>query len=93
MKLAITKKQKAHLMMISKYSAVFGTDDGKAVLHDMMKSCGMLDSIFSNDPQEHAYNEGQRNMVLRILRTINTDPAELEGHFIKAGQLEETYEI
>ncbi len=91
--IAITKKQKAHLMMISRYSAVFGSEDGKKVLHDLMKSSGMLDSIFSNDPQEHAYNEGQRNMVLRILRTINTDPAELEGHFEKVGQLEDTYEI
>ncbi len=63
---------------IRKYRELFSTDFGKEVLHDLCKSCHVYHSTFDNNPQEMAYREGERSVVLRILRTINIDPLELD---------------
>lgn len=77
--------------MISRYRAVFNTDDGKIVLNDMMKTFSVLDSTFDADPYIHAYNEGARSTVMRILKTINTNPDAVKTAV--KGQLEDYYEI
>lgn len=59
------------------YKEIFGSVAGKKVLYDMMKAGNMLQSSFDKDPHEMAFNEGQRNMVLRILTLLKTDPMEL----------------
>lgn len=70
------RHEKAEL--VRSYKAVFSTDQGKKVLYDLMKTFHVLHSTMDANPQELAYNEGARSVVLRILRTIQTDPAELE---------------
>ena len=83
--------QKRKLELISRYRSLFNSDDGKRVLHDMMHHWGVLGDVFDPDPRVHAYNEGARSVVMRILRTINTDPEQLEKAM--KGQLEEDYDF
>lgn len=63
---------------IRKYRELFNSDSGKEILHDLAKSCHVYASTFDQNPQEMAYREGERSVVLRILRTINIDPLELD---------------
>lgn len=63
---------------IRSYKRVFESDDGKVVLHDLMRSCHIFNSTMDANPTEHAYREGERSVVLRILKTINIDPSKLE---------------
>lgn len=72
-------KYKEKRDMISRYKRLFNTEDGKKVLHDLMKSCNVMSSTLSPDPIEMAHNEGKREIVLRILRTIQTDPSQMEA--------------
>ena len=64
--------------LVRAYKNVFSTEEGKLVLHDLMKTFHILQSTMDANPNEVAYKEGERSVVLRILRTINTDPNELE---------------
>lgn len=64
--------------LIRAYKNVFSGEQGKKVLYDLMKTFHVLNSTMDANPHELAYNEGARSVVLRILRTIQTDPAELE---------------
>ena len=70
------RHEKAEL--IRAYVRLFNTEDGKKVLHDLMKACHFFRSTMDSNSHELAYREGERSVVLRILRTIKTDPAELE---------------
>lgn len=59
------------------YCAVFGTEDGQAVLADICKRNFVFDSAFSMNPQELASNEGRRYAVLSILRFLEKNENEL----------------
>lgn len=63
---------------IRAYKRVFESEDGKVVLQDLMKSCHIFTSTMDANPTEHAYKEGERSVVLRIMRTLNIDPSKLE---------------
>lgn len=73
--------------MVKRYKRVFGSEDGKKVLHDLMKICNVMHSTLNADPLIMAHNEGERSIVLRILRTIQTDPRQME-ELLKLGQSE-----
>ena len=75
--MGIFTREKKIADIIVQYQKTFDTDEGKAVLLDLIKSCGILTTTYSNDPYETAYREGERSVVLRILKTINTDPAKI----------------
>lgn len=60
------------------YREFFNTDNGKIVLHDLCKACHIYNSTYDDNPQQMAYREGERSVVLRILKTINIDPYELD---------------
>lgn len=63
------------------YKKLFNTDEGQSVLHDLMKTHGVLRSVFSTDPIAMAYAEGQREVVLRIIHILNmVDDEVLEQH-------------
>lgn len=72
------------------YKTVFGSESGQRVLKDMMKSCNVMGTTFSSDPYEMSFNEGARSVVMRILKTINIDPQQME-ELLKLGQSEENY--
>ena len=51
------------------YQAVFATNEGKHVLHHIMREGFITRSTFvANDPQQTALNEGSRRLALSILR-------------------------
>lgn len=72
------------------YKTVFNSKEGQKVLLDLMKSCHVMGTTFSSDPYETAYNEGARSVVLRIIKTINVDPKQME-ELLKLGQSEDYY--
>jgi len=41
------------------------------VLRDLMKGCHFFDTTFTGDATETAYREGERSVVLRILKILN----------------------
>ena len=71
---AITKRTKT----VRAYRDVFNSEEGKLVLSDLCKSCHVFHSTFDTNPNETYYREGERSVVLRILRTLEVDPFELE---------------
>lgn len=80
-------KYKEKRDMVIRYKRVFDTEDGKKVLHDLMKCCHVMTPTIDPDPLQMAHNEGERSIVLRILRTIQTDPKQME-ELLKLGQSE-----
>jgi len=79
------KQRKKSLASIQKYKDVFGSPNGKKVLHDLMKEGHMLDtSVQIQDPYVTAFNEGRRSMVLYIIGKLNIDIAKLDQR-IKEG--------
>ena len=58
--------------LIRNYKATFGSDDGKAVMADLEKRCFYHTSTFSrSEPNETAFFEGQRTILLFIKSMIN----------------------
>ena len=72
------KKQKE---MVSTYKRVFTSDDGRRILSDLMNVCGMQRSSFDSDPLKMAYHEGERAVVLRILKSVNVSAFQLNNWF------------
>lgn len=68
------RSQKA-LRVAQAYNDVFRTPQGQLVLEDMMETHHMLRSTLHKSVKEMVFNEGERNVILRILRLINTNPA------------------
>lgn len=48
------------------YKHLFSTDDGKVVLEDLQKRFHIHGTVFSTEPTDTAYCEGQRTVVLFI---------------------------
>ena len=85
------KRELKQLDAITHLQAVFNTDDGQKVLYELMKSAHILNSTYDPNPYEMAYREGERSVVLRILKTLNVDPAELLKRIKQGNQQEENY--
>ena len=68
------KQAKQSLIVNSAYKKVFADEDGKIVLHDLMRSTGYNSTTFEPCPYRTAFNEGARSVVVRILQTIEVDP-------------------
>lgn len=77
---------------IRAYKRVFDSKDGKLVLNDLMKSCHMMTTTFDKDPYETHYNEGARGVVIRILKTTNTNMEQLDKHIENLERQGEIYE-
>jgi hypothetical protein len=60
------------------YRATFHTPDGDLVLRHLMKSFHVYRPTFSSNAAEAAFKEGQRHVVLSILRFICRDPEQLK---------------
>ena len=63
---------------ISAYKKLFATPEGQIVLRDLMNTTRFRGSVIGKDPYETYYNEGSRNVVMRIIETINMSDANLE---------------
>jgi len=64
------------LDLILAYRQVFSTEQGKKVIDDLIKRF-MLRSSMSLDPHQIAFQEGERNIVLMLLHTLNIDEEQL----------------
>lgn len=73
------------------YKQVFGTEHGKRVLYDLVKTHNVLNSTFDKDPATFAFKEGERNVVLRILTLLNVDTVQLQNIIEKGKQNEQSY--
>lgn len=75
------KKQRelaqARARLTDLYRHAFSGPLGEEVLLDLMKNHGMMDSTFEEAATKAAFKEGERFVVLRILKMINTDPKKL----------------
>lgn len=79
--------------MVLRYKKVFRSDEGKHILSDLMDVCGLNRSSFSTDPIQMAFYEGQRSVILRILKTVNITEKELDNWFaLKEKELEDLLE-
>lgn len=78
----VEKKQAIKkLNKLTAYKRVFSTQDGKVVLLDMMRSHFVLSSTFSGEnTHESASKDGERMVVLRILKILNMDLSSLQKH-------------
>ena len=57
------------------YRAVFNTKDGERVLEHLSKVCFLdVTSFTPGDPHSTSFKEGQRSIVLQILKFIERDP-------------------
>lgn len=71
-------KESKKSKLVRAYRELFQSDAGKEVLHDLCKSCHVYHSTMDANSNEMAYREGERSVVLRILRTIEINPYELD---------------
>lgn len=74
------------------YKRLFDSDDGEKVIKDLMRSCHMITTTFDPNPQQQAYNEGARSVVLRIINTINLSEDKLAS-FMKQMEEQDEYTI
>jgi hypothetical protein len=64
-------------MRLADYRMVFGSAEGKRVIHDLIARHYVLGSTFAGDPITMAHNEGQREVVLHILRYMQMKPSDI----------------
>lgn len=62
------------------YKAVFNTPDGDLVLKHLMKTFHVYRPSFSSDANVTAFKEGQRHVVLSILRFVCRDKEQLKKY-------------
>ncbi len=61
----------------SAYQALFRSPDGEKVLRDLMRAHAVMSSTFNGNVNDMLIKEGERNVVLRILKLMNVNPQEL----------------
>lgn len=68
------KQIKNQSVSLSDYKELFESSVGQRVLFDLMKCHHILNSTFiAGDPSASAFYEGERSVVLRIMRKTKTD--------------------
>lgn len=77
-------KRDKKLAYIRAYKQFFETDSGRYVLWDMMKQCHFRGTSYSPNPQEMAFNEGRRSVILDILKITETDERKILDFFQKS---------
>lgn len=65
---------------LTDYQITFNSEHGKRVLADLCRSCYINQPIFEGETSslQLAHREGQREVVLRILRVLKLDQGEIE---------------
>ena len=59
--------------LVKAYKKFFDSEDGKLVLADLVRECGMFRDSFRGDTNDMLINEGKRNVLLYILSNTNVD--------------------
>lgn len=66
--------------LVQQYRSVFSSPEGQDVLYDMLLAHGFLKSNYKSGPNATAdllVLEGERNVILRLLSKLNTDPQQI----------------
>lgn len=77
------KAATAQLERIKLYQSVFAGPNGKAVLDDLMKNHHILSNTFTGDANQTIFNEGERNVVLRIMSILKLNTNRLQQRIDK----------
>lgn len=76
--MASPRKQKPRSLNEA-YQDTFESAAGKAVLDDLEKKAFFTRTTFDPNPQQTAFNEGLRALVLHIHHYMNSKPIEEDG--------------
>jgi hypothetical protein len=63
--------------LVKAYKNFLSTEDGKLILKDLVRECGMFQNAYRGNRDEMLLREGKRNVLLYILSIINVDLSEL----------------
>lgn len=77
------KVVRAHEKIAQAYINTFGTVDGRLVLKDLMSNCHMMSTTYKGNMKEMLLNEGERMLVLKILKYCNINPNKLRERIEK----------
>ncbi len=72
------KVAKNSIKRIQAYQSVFSGPEGELVLEDLIKTHHLLGSTFDGDTTKTVFREGERNVVLRILKILKMDARMLQ---------------
>lgn len=73
------------------YKRVFGSEDGQKVLYNLMRNHFVLQpTLIKSDPIVMSFNEGARNVVLRIMTLMKMD-LERFDKLITEGENDDNY--
>jgi hypothetical protein len=61
------------------YQNTFRSEHGKRVLNDLVSQHFVMGSTFNGDVQTMAFQEGQRQVVLRILTVLKLDAEKVQN--------------
>ena len=73
------KRAKKYNAKLQDFKRFFTTESGKRVLYDLVSNHFMMQPTMGAkpDPLEMAYNEGQRQVVLRIMTILKAKPVDI----------------
>lgn len=69
-------KRKVALTM--DYKRAFGSEQGKRVLRELMRTHHVMGNSFTGDVNDMIFREGERSVVLRILKILDTDETRMQ---------------
>ena len=81
---AAKKVARRQVARVQDYQQTFSSPHGKRVLYDLMGVCHMLQPLNVSNPQVMAFEEGQRQVVLRILTYLKVDMEKLHERIREA---------
>lgn len=78
------KQAEAYSKKVKAYQDVFNSPQGQEVLQDILSHCHFYQpSHTPGDPYETAFREGERNVALKIVKALNTDPKKVVSETLK----------
>lgn len=80
------KKRLRELKREAGLKKLMETGDGRAWMWDLLSSCGVFHSSFASDGLVMAFNEGRRDIGLRLVAEINRMVPELYGRMVVENQ-------
>jgi hypothetical protein len=88
------KQEKLQQIAVKKYEAYkefFRSENGEQILMDLMKACHFTDSVIGQTPEQTYFNEGQRCVVLQIIRTAQLTPNDISRLTTKIKEEDEQF--
>jgi hypothetical protein len=84
------ERARKEMARVQAYAATFGTEEGKAVLYDLMRRGHALEVSPAADPHAVMYQEGRRSIVMEIIAVLEFGP-EAAMNAITAASKESKY--